>query len=183
MRKIRIKSERGSSVNNAFASALAMFSSVSDDAINEALKVLGQPPTGPLVCVYCGEPEQEIDHLNGLVEATRYTGNGQVIGNLVPACGDCNGRKGKKAWKKWAVDEGISPDQIKRIEDYQSLAPPAVSEERLKELYPDLMAAYEKLRILCQDVFSAADHLADEIQRLEKDRLGGQGLADPDEAK
>jgi hypothetical protein len=180
MRKTSIKGERASSVNNAFASALAVFSPFDEDAINEALKVVGQSPTGPLICVYCGGPATDADHLNGLVKATRYTGHGQVIGNLVPACAPCNNSKGNKPWREWAGSRGISADRIAKIAEYESLAPPAVSEEKLHERYPDLMAAYEKLRILCQDTFSAADHLAKEIQRLEKDRLDGQ-IADPNE--
>ena len=47
-----------------------------------------------------------------------------------------------------------------------------MSEEHLKELYPDLMEAYEKLKNLCKDVMRAADNLANEVRRLEKKRLG-----------
>lgn len=172
MKKVSIAGERGSSINNAFASALAMVSAFDEEAINKALEKLDQSPTEPLRCVYCGDPATDADHLIGLVKATRYTGHGQVIGNLVPSCGPCNQRKGNKPWRDWAESEGVSKERIARIAEYESLAPPAVSEEHLKELYPDLMEAYEKLKNLCKDVMRAADNLANEVQRLEKKRLG-----------
>lgn len=172
MKKVSIAGERGSSINNAFASALAMVSAFDEEAINKALEKLDQSPTEPLRCVYCGDPATDADHLIGLVKATRYTGHGQVIGNLVPSCGPCNQRKGNKPWRDWAESEGVAKERIARIAEYESLAPPAVSEEHLKELYPDLMEAYEKLKNLCKDVMRAADNLANEVQRLEKKRLG-----------
>lgn len=184
MKKVSIAGERGSSINNAFASALALVSAFDEESINKALEKLGQAPTELLRCVYCGAPATDADHLNGLVKATRYTGHGQVIGNLVPSCGPCNQRKGNKPWRDWAESEGVCPERIARIADYESLAPPAVSEEHLKELYPDLMEAYERLKNLCKDVMRAADNLANEIQRLERKRLGDQfvgGIADPEE--
>lgn len=184
MRKVSIAGERGSSINNAFASALAMVGVFDEDAINRALGKLGQPSTGPLRCVYCDSEATDADHLVGLVKATRYTGHGQVIGNLVPSCGPCNQRKGNKPWRAWAASEGITNERIARIGDYETLAPPAVSEEQLRDLYPDLMEAYERLKNLCKDTMRVADHLANEIQRLEKRRLGAEvdaDIADPEE--
>lgn len=172
MKKVSIAGERGSSINNAFAAALAMVGVFDEEAINKALESLDQSPTESLRCVYCDAPATDADHLIGLVKATRYTGHGQVIGNLVPSCGPCNQRKGNKPWRDWAESEGLSKERIDRIAEYESLAPPAVSEEQLREFYPDLMEAYEKLKNLCKDMMRAADHLANEIQRLEKKRLG-----------
>jgi hypothetical protein len=172
MKKVSIAGERGSSINNAFASALAMVGVFDEEAINKALERLGQSPTEPLRCAYCDNTATDADHLVGLVKATRYTGHGQVVGNLVPSCGPCNQRKGNKPWRDWAQAEGLSKERIDQIAEYESLAPPAVSEEQLREFYPDLMEAYEKLKNLCKDIMRAADNLANEIQRLEKKRLG-----------
>ncbi len=184
MRRVSIVGERGSSVNNAFALALAMVSAFDEDAINKALESVNQYPPEPLKCVYCDAPAMDADHLNGLVKATKYTGHGQVIGNLVPCCKDCNSRKGNMAWREWAEAENLSQRRIDQIAAYESLAPPAVSEDDLTEFYPDLMEAYERLRTLCKDTMRAADNLANEIQRLEAKRLKGQGfgeIADPNE--
>ena len=68
--------------------------------------------------------------------------------------------------------EGLSKERIDQIADYESLAPPAVSEDQLRDFYPDLIEAYERLKNLCKDMMRAADNLANEIQRLEKKRLG-----------
>lgn len=40
-------------------------------------------------CVYCGGPNQTADHV-----MPRALGGGHRLGNLVPACRKCNGRKG-----------------------------------------------------------------------------------------
>lgn len=173
---------RGSTINHAFASALATADVYDEQKLSEALAKLGQSGTEPLRCVYCEAPGTTIDHLNGLVVNSGYTGHGHVIGNLVPCCNRCNQSKGKTPWRVWAKSVGTQPEQIQRIEEYESLAPPTVSQEDLRQLYPDLMEAYDRLRLLTRDTLKAADHLAREIQRLESQRLhrrldGGSGEA------
>jgi hypothetical protein len=164
-------SGRGSTINHAFASALATADVYDEETLVSALAKLGQSATDPLRCVYCTAPATSIDHLHGLVQDSSYTGHGHVIGNLVPCCSACNQSKGKTSWRDWAKSKGTPSDQIQRIADYESLAPPAVSQEDLKLLYPDLMAAYDRLRLLTRDMLKAADHLAKEIRRLESHRL------------
>jgi hypothetical protein len=188
MKPVTIIGERATSINSAFAAALAQVSKFDVEMINEALEKLGQGDQAkPLTCVYCGDRATDGDHLVGLVMDKRYSGHGQVIGNLVPACNPCNRSKGNKPWREWARErrpEAVPEERIRRIEEYEALAPPPVSEEQLKEFYPDLMEAYERLRNLCHGMMRAADNLANEIQRLEKKRLEGDGLgqiAGPDE--
>ena len=82
--------------------------------------------------------------------------------------------KGGKPWRDFAQLMGTPPEQIDRIATYESSAPVPVSENDLKKYYPDLMDAYERLRMLTQDMLRAADSIASEIQRLESDRLGRQ---------
>lgn len=145
-------SGRGSTINHAFASALATADVYSEDRVIEAFAKLGQSADDPLCCVYCAAEGTSIDHLHGLVDKSSYTGHGHVIGNLVPCCSRCNQRKGKAPWRDWANAIGTPFDQIQWIADYESLAPPAVSQEDLLLLYPDLMAAYERLRVLTRDM-------------------------------
>jgi len=171
-------SSRGSTINNAFAAALAMAHVYDEEKLIEALAVLGQNPEEPLRCVYCDGLARTIDHLHGLVRNSTYTGHGHVIGNLVPCCNSCNETKGKKLWRDWAVERGTSEDQVRRIAEYELLAPPTVSEADLKALYPDLMAAYESLRLHTRDLMKTADHLAREVQRLESQRLHRQMVAE-----
>lgn len=164
-------SGRGSTINHAFASALATADEYDKAKLDSALEVLGQDPERPLQCVYCGTAAATVDHLHSLVRDSKYTGHGHVIGNMVPCCRTCNERKGKKPWRVWATEGGATPEQIERIAAYEQLAPPTVSDEQLRQLYPDLMAAYENLRVQTREMMRTGDHLASEIRRLESERL------------
>lgn len=187
MKKIKVAG-RGSTMNHAFASALALYDEFDEERINRALDLLGQSRSDDLRCAFCRERKAEdVDHLKGLVKNTKYTGNGHVIGNLIPSCKRCNGDKRQRPWREWVetLDPPIPQEWIDQIADYAALAPPPVSEDDLKELYPDLMEAYERLRNICKDTMKAADSIAKEIQRLERKRLGDQGfsgIADPDDS-
>ena len=162
---------RTSTLSHAFASALAMSENYDETVLIERLLILGQEQNQPLRCVFCQAEARTIDHLNGLVENSRFTGHGHVIGNLVPCCETCNTSKGSKPWRDFANLIGTPEEQITRIAEYESFAPKPMSEVDLKALYPDLMEAYERLRNLSHDLLRTADNLANEIQRLETKRL------------
>jgi 5-methylcytosine-specific restriction endonuclease McrA len=191
MKPTTIMKERATSIHNAFASALALVGEYNEEVLNEALMKLGQgDPAIPLMCVYCGDPAKAADHLNGLVLEKRYSGNGQVIGNLVPCCSPCNSSKGNRAWRVWCNSETFlqrrptfSKEQEARLADYESLSPPTVGHAELVERYPDQMTEYDELKEECLQAMRKADLIAKEIQRLEKKRLCGQGLIDPDETQ
>lgn len=162
---------RTSTLSHAFASALAMSENYDETVLIERLLILGQEPNQPLRCVFCQADARTIDHLNGLVENSRFTGHGHVIGNLVPCCETCNTSKGSKPWRDFANSIGTPKEQIARIAEYESFAPKPMSEVDLKALYPDLIEAYERLRNLSHELLRTADNLANEIQRLETKRL------------
>ena len=96
-----IYQERTTTINHAFASALAPSSDVSSSAVGEALAALGQNPDADLACVYCGAEAQTWGHLTGLVQNSELAGFGRQIGNLVPRCRHCNSRKGSKDWQRF----------------------------------------------------------------------------------
>lgn len=177
MKPTTIIKERATSIRNAFASALASVGNFDEEEINKALMILGQGDSSELLtCVYCGAPAKTADHLNGLVIEKRYSGHGQVIGNLVPCCTSCNSRKGNKAWRKWCEGlENFSEEQKDRLTEYESLAPQAVGHDELMERYPDLMTRYEQLQEICIRTMQDADGIAKEIQDLEAQRRSGQG--------
>lgn len=93
--------KRRTTINHAFASALAPYDIYDEQIIDKALKVLGQDPNGYLYCVYCGSKAQTWDHLVGLVKDAQLRGYGHQIGNLVPCCRDCNSKKGSKDWRQF----------------------------------------------------------------------------------
>ena len=192
MKPTTIMKERATSIHNAFASALALVGEYNEEAINEALVKLDQgDPSKPLICVYCGVPAKTADHLIGLVLEKQYSGHGQVIGNLVPCCSPCNSSKGNKAWRSWCNSERFSrsrptfsKEQEARLDDYESLAPPAVDHATLMKRYPDLMTQYEQLKESCLDAMRKADGIARIIQQREKARRDGGvpgGIAGPEE--
>jgi hypothetical protein len=185
MQEVSVYRARATSINSAFASALSQVGAFNVDEINKALEKLGQGDTSKhLTCVYCDAVAEDADHLNGLVLDKRYSGHGQVIGNLVPCCKTCNSKKQNRPWQRWADIKDVSEERRQQIADYELLAPPAVSEEQLSEFYPDLMKAYERLKLICHDAMRAADDLAREIRRLEKKRLEDEGhgeIADPNQ--
>ena len=162
---------RSSTISNAFAAALAPADAFDEQELVKALKVLGQDSRTGLVCVYCDKEAQSIDHLHSLVDNKKFSGHGHVLGNLVPACKKCNESKGSKPWKTFAMSKGVSQERIDQIQKYSELAPEPTSEDELRVLYPDLMAAYERLKHQAQDLLKVADHLANEIHRLEAKRL------------
>lgn len=188
MRPTSIVRERATSIHNAFASAIALVGKFDEDVINQALATLGQGDTSvDLICVYCGEPATAADHLNGLVVSKQYSGNGQVIGNLVPCCNPCNSKKGNRPWRDWCDSlDRFTQEQKDQLADWEALAPVIVGHRELRELYRDLMDEYERLKSVCLQAMADADEVAKEIQRRERRRRDGEvpgGIADPDKPR
>ncbi|NDE59666.1 MAG: HNH endonuclease [Acidimicrobiia bacterium] len=48
------------------------------------------------VCAYCASPADTLDHVK-----PRHKGGATVTNNLVPACRDCNRKKGSEEWLSW----------------------------------------------------------------------------------
>lgn len=106
--------QRKSTFANAFASALAPYDEFSADAVEEAIRDLGQDPDGELTCAYCGDPAATWDHVFNRVIGGEYSGHGHRIRNLVPCCRTCNERKGQKSWRDW-LRLLAQPDEEARI--------------------------------------------------------------------
>lgn len=52
-------------------------------------------------CAYCGTNADTLDHVK-----PRHKGGDTVTTNLVPACGNCNRRKGSNDWMEWFRAQG-----------------------------------------------------------------------------
>ena len=162
-----VHSQRRTTINHAFASALARVEDFDAIRAADAMLLLGLEPDA-LRCVYCDQPAETWDHLYGLVQNQRYAGRGHEIGNLVPACKRCNSAKGSKDWRVFAVSRGVPEDRVQRIAEYETLIPEVCDQSRLEELYPDLMSAYAELRLSVNNLLKVADGIATEVQRLER---------------
>lgn len=89
---------RRTAINHAFASAVASSDIFSEAKASEEMLALGLDPSRDLDCAYCGEPAETWDHIFATVRASKFSGYGHRLGNLLPCCKPCNSRKGNKAW-------------------------------------------------------------------------------------
>ena len=101
---------RRTTINHAFAAAVAPSDSYDEAAVAAAMRVLGQDPAGDLECAYCGAPAETWDHIEATVKNSRFSGYGHRLGNLLPCCKPCNSKKGNKSWQvhlaALVMDEG-----------------------------------------------------------------------------
>lgn len=99
LRKYSIFQKRSTTINHAFASAMAPVDEYSEEKIDTILSELECLKDGQIYCVYCGLVEaQTWDHLFALVKNNEPSVYGHRYGNLVPCCKDCNSKKGNKDW-------------------------------------------------------------------------------------
>jgi len=145
---------RRTTINHAFASAIAPVADYDDLKVSAALRLLGQDPDGDLYCVYCGLRATTWDHLIGLVEKAELRGYGHQIGNLVPCCRDCNSKKGAKGWETYLRE--VVPEQsafeVKQslIAGYLKGYAALVNLKQAAELLPDDWTRYCAIK---QEVF------------------------------
>jgi RNA polymerase subunit RPABC4/transcription elongation factor Spt4 len=99
LRPYSILQKRKTTVNNAFASALAPCDPYNEHKLTLAMEALGQTDLNNLRCVYCQKVAETWDHLVALVKDSELHGYGHQIGNLVPSCKACNSLKGSREWR------------------------------------------------------------------------------------
>ncbi|MGI8810892.1 MAG: HNH endonuclease [Acidimicrobiales bacterium] len=118
----RVYGRVSTTVTYGFAGAMAPRDVYDAERLAEAMRLLDQDPGGDLTCVYCEALATSWDHLFGLVFEKKPTGHGHVLGNLVPACGRCNTRKGNRNWREFVstlpVDQqAVAEERIQRLVD------------------------------------------------------------------
>ena len=89
---------RKTTVNHAFASAIAPCDDFDAEVVKRALRLLGQNPDDDLRCVYCDRDAETWDHVFATVRESVFSGAGHRIGNLLPCCKPCNSKKGNREW-------------------------------------------------------------------------------------
>lgn len=114
-----IFSNRSSTINHAFASALSIADDFDDKKIIMALKLLGQDPDKDLLCAYCDNPAETWDHIKAVVSEGSFSGHGHQINNLIPCCKKCNSAKGNKEWNVFLKFKQLDThERIDRITNY-----------------------------------------------------------------
>ncbi|MEF3313791.1 HNH endonuclease [Paenibacillus sp. GYB004] len=120
-------------------------------------------------CAYCGIADTG-DTRNGLVPDHLIPAslNGDyLIGNVVPACHDCNDRRGKKPWESWLrqnypADAETRVITIVRYLQQYPYTPPERPEERLTE---EERQEYESILSEWGHLWQRARALRDQIAR------------------
>ena len=163
-----IYNKRRTTINHAFASAIAPSDSYNEKKISEALEFLGQNPNEDLKCVFCNDNAETWDHLVGLVKNGELRGFGHQIGNLVPCCKKCNSKKGSKKFDKFIKEyDKIFFDKDELIElfsKYQKMFAKEINLDLLKE---KVYSEYQEFLELKQKIFKLmeqADNIAEKLR-------------------
>lgn len=163
--------KRCTTINHAFASAIAPTDQYNDGLLCEALSFLGQNPNDELTCVFCAAPAQTWDHLVGLVKGGELRGFGHQIGNLVPCCKECNSQKGSKEFVAFVNGSNrINCDKLELIRLLRSYQRQFAKEINLSELQRKLPNEYAEFQSVKQEIFELMKK-ADEIANQLRERI------------
>jgi len=164
-----VYSKRRTTINHAFASAIAPSDEYSEEKISEALSFLGQAPDSDLICVFCDSEAETWDHLLGLVKDGKLRGFGHQIGNLVPCCKECNSKKGSKEFDRFIKESNrITKDRnqlISLLKNYQNKFAKEIDLNRLREKSPQEYDEFQKIKDRIFILMSEADELANILRK------------------
>ena len=153
--------------NGAVQLALAVHDDFDAVRVAELLRLLEQSIDADLMCVYCGKPAATWDHLFNNVADKRFSGYGNRIFNLVPACRTCNEKKGSKHWRVFAkivaADFAAVERRLAAVE--KRFDAEKYSWERILKRHPELAAEYEKAQAELRTKLVELDALADRIRQ------------------
>jgi endonuclease I len=169
-----ITKKRQTTINHAFASAIAPNDIYAENLVKEAVESLGQDPEEHLLCVYCGEPAETWDHVFGLVKNFKFSGYGHVIGNLLPCCKKCNSKKGNKHWEEFLNKKNksnaalaVKVEILKRY--FEKYLPEKVDYERIKSICPVEIKRLESIKTKIIRSIKEADTIAERVRRKIKE--------------
>lgn len=162
-------SSRSTTFNGAVQLALAVHDTFSAKRVGELIQLLEQPVESDLACVYCGKPAATWDHLFNNVQEKRFSGYGNRIFNLVPACRTCNEQKGSKHWRDFAKSVALDVAAVERrltaVEKRNDAE--RYPWELIVERHPELAAEYDRaqdeLKAKLRDLDAIAARIRDAI--------------------
>ena len=163
-----IVARRKTTINHAFAAAIAPHDDFDDKRIREALALLGQDPDAVILCAYCGAEAETWDHVHATVLKSGFSGHGHRLGNLLPCCKPCNSKKGNKDWREFLktlpMSEAARAERERRITGY-------LDRFSVLDAIPEQSPEYEellRLRLEVLEIFKRADLLAKAIRGKSK---------------
>ena len=161
-------SKRRTTINHAFASAIAPSHSYSENIISDALVFLGQDPNSELLCVFCNEKGETWDHLVGLVKNGDLRGYGHQIGNLVPCCKQCNSKKGSKEFSIFIREsDRISKNKeelIHLLTTYQKNFAVEIDLQSLENELPNEFSEFNRIKSEIFELMKRADIVAAKLR-------------------
>jgi len=169
LREYSIMQKRITTINHAFASAIAPNDNYDEDRIDKAIKALGQEPHEELLCFYCDKPAETWDHIYGLVKDNQYYGHGHVVGNLLPSCKKCNSEKGNQEWESF-INKKISNPSIRDrkmsvLRRYlKEFLPKRYGYNEIKKTCYNEFAQYEKIKKAIIQKMTEGDSVAEKIR-------------------
>jgi hypothetical protein len=170
LRPYSIHDRRRTTINHAFASALAPRDDYDSGRIAAALRVLGQEDPDNLTCVFCDAPAETWDHLVGLVEKQVLRGYGHQLGNLVPCCRQCNSLKGSKPWEHFLEKQIVDAERREvlgsRIREYLRTYAAEVDLSHAADMLPEQWSRYESIKSEIFKLMRQADDIAVELQKV-----------------
>lgn len=170
LRPYSIVGRRRTTINHAFASAVAPCDAFDDASVREAIAMLDQDPDHDLWCAYCGGAAETWDHVFATVSNKEFSGHGHRLGNLLPCCKPCNSRKGNKHWLAFIRSLGLDADVLGRR---TSLIEGYLRRFEAVDAIPHHLPQYGELQQIRSEVLALlarADRLAAEVRAATKPR-------------
>jgi len=166
--------KRQTTINHAFASAIAPNDEYHEKTINDAIKFLGQDPEKDLFCVYCEDSAETWDHVFGLVKDLKFSGYGHVIGNLLPCCKKCNSEKGNQFWlnflNKKAGNAKLKQERIEKIQNYlEKYLSPKMDYGNIQKVCTQEIKEYEGIKEQILNLMKDADRVVASVRNRIKD--------------
>jgi len=176
LRPYVIVSRRKTTINHAFAAAIAPSDDYDEQRVREAVAVLGQDPDQELLCAYCGAPAQTWDHVFATVKASRFSGHGHRLGNLLPCCKPCNSAKGNKDWHQFVSELELPPSVRQVTADHIAVY---VAKFSRQDPLPEGSPEYERLLAIRTEVLTLLAE-ADKVAARIRDHQKGRVMPDDD---
>lgn len=168
LRPYSIVQRRKTTINHAFASALAPCDVYDDERLKRAMAALGQTNLGDLRCVFCGATGETWDHLVGLVKDSELNGYGHQVGNLVPCCRACNSLKGNRDWREFLRSAVADPARREHLEsvlgEYIRTFATEVDLLRAQAERPQEWDQYARIKRQIIELMGEADRLAEQLR-------------------
>ena len=168
LRPYSIVQRRKTTINHAFASALAPCDEYDEERLKRAMAALGQTDIDNLRCVYCGAAGETWDHLVGLVKDSELNGYGHQVGNLVPCCRACNSLKGNRDWREFLRSAIVDEARREKIEltlgEHLRLFATEVDLSRARAEHPEEWEQYAETKRQVINLMAQADRLAGQLR-------------------